>query len=110
MIRHGVAIQCELVAPGRLPHGPGWYLAAANGITEAGPFGTRWAAVQAAEWLEDRGYGVNPSPYKPFYSSRGVLVGIRRKDMVGSYHTTETGDTTNVDHHPDGIPLSSSGD
>jgi len=79
MIRHGLAIQCELVAPGRIKHGPGWYLSAANGITEAGPFATESDAQAAARWLSENGYGVNPEPYEPFHSDRGVTVGIRRK-------------------------------
>lgn len=79
MIKHGVAPACDLV-PGRMPHGPGWYLAAANMITEAGPFPTKADALAAARWMDDTGHGVNPAPYTPFYSPRGVTVGIRRKD------------------------------
>lgn len=79
MIAHGVAPACDLAIPGRLPHGPGWYLAASNAITEAGPFATEQAAEQAADWMDANGYGVNPGPYSPFYSPKGVTVGIRRK-------------------------------
>lgn len=80
MFKHGVAPACDLTAPGRMPHGPGWYLAAVNQVTEAGPFPSRTDAEAAGRWLDDTGRGVNPAPYKAFYSPRGVTVGIRRKD------------------------------
>jgi len=70
---------CGLPAPGSLPHGPGWYLVAANEVVEAGPFATADEAHAAAGWLDEQGLGVNPYPWEPVFSLRGVVVGARRR-------------------------------
>ena len=67
---------CDLV-PGRLPHGPGYYLIAMNDRVEAGPFATMAAALRAAGWMEDHGMGVHPGPWAPRWSEVGLLVGTR---------------------------------
>jgi hypothetical protein len=55
------APSCDLV-PGRIPHGPGWYLVSlANG------------------YVDDEARGVNPQPYEAVWSARGMIVGSRRR-------------------------------
>lgn len=63
--------------------GPGWYLIGANGIVEAGPFQDDHLAEAHAEWLEDRSLGVNPSPWSPEHSQRGLLIGSRYREPRG---------------------------
>lgn len=71
------ALACEIV-PGTLSGTrTGWYLVAANRRVEAGPFATEQDAHDAAWWLEDRGRGVNPSPWVPQFSRTGLQIGSR---------------------------------
>lgn len=73
------APSCDLV-PGRQEHGPGWYLVSmANSFVEAGPFPTEREAILAGLWMDDEARGVNPQPYEPVYSRRGIIVGSRRR-------------------------------
>lgn len=68
---------CALV-PGRLPTGPGWYLISLeNARVEAGPFASEASALEAGLWMDDQAWGVNPQPYQPTYSPRGLLIGVR---------------------------------
>lgn len=73
------APSCGLL-PGLLPHGPGWYLVSlGNATVEAGPYRTETDALQASLWMDDEGLGVNPQPYQPIYSWRGLVIGSRRR-------------------------------
>lgn len=73
------APSCDRV-PGVLPHGPGWYLVSMqNQYVEAGPFGSEGDAIMAGLWMDDEARGVNPQPYEPVYSFRGMIVGTRRR-------------------------------
>lgn len=67
---------CDRI-PGTIPHGPGWYLVAANRRVEAGPFASRLAALAAARWMDDHGRGVNPAPWQPVQSRTRLMVGAR---------------------------------
>lgn len=69
---------CE-VLDDRHPHGPGWYLIAANNRVEVGPYPTQEAAERAAERLEREARGINPAPWWPLRSPRGLLIGTRVK-------------------------------
>ena len=74
------APSCDVTPPNRLPHGPGWYLVSlTNGYVEAGPWATEAQALEASLWMDDEAQGVNPQPYTPVYSSRGMIVGTRRR-------------------------------
>lgn len=73
------APSCDLV-PGRIPHGPGWYLVSLeNQYVEAGPFPTEPAALLTSLWMDDEARGVNPQPYEAVWSPRGMIVGSRRR-------------------------------
>jgi hypothetical protein len=73
------APSCDLV-PGRIPHGPGWYLVSlANGYVEAGPWAEETHALLASLWMDDEARGVNPQPYEAVWSARGMIVGSRRR-------------------------------
>lgn len=67
---------CDLV-PGRIQHGPGWYLVAANDRVEAGPFPSIAASLRGMSWMEDNGMGVHPGPWTLRWSSVGLLIGTR---------------------------------
>lgn len=67
---------CQLL-PGTVRWGPGWYLVAANGRVEGGPFLTALAACQGADWMDERCLGVHPGPWVPRYSGQGLLIGSR---------------------------------
>lgn len=69
---------CEVLAD-RHPHGPGWYLIAANHRVEVGPYPDREAAEAAAVLLDEQTRGVNPGPWWPLLSPRGLLIGTRIK-------------------------------
>lgn len=67
---------CE-VLPQRQPWGPGWYLIAANRRVEAGPFSTQEEAEAVASYMDEHSLGVNPSPWRPAFSPRGLTIGTR---------------------------------
>lgn len=73
---------CELVpVPGLdTRHRPGWYLVSeeANRV-ECGPFSDAATAERAAAWMEEHGYGVFPSPWVPYKSRNGLLIGSRMR-------------------------------
>ena len=72
------AASCELGVPGVLRGTrTGWYLIAANGRVEAGPFQDEAAAEYAARWMDDEARGVNPAPWLPKYSHAGLQIGSR---------------------------------
>ena len=77
---------CDLV-PERLPHGPGWYLIAANDRVECGPFASMAAALRAGAWLEDNGMGVHPGPWTLRWSATGLLIGSRTKPRLAALRT-----------------------
>lgn len=55
----------------------GWYLLARNNVVECGPFPDEATAERAAAWMDERGEGVNPSPWRPLFSGTGLRVGSR---------------------------------
>ena len=73
---------CQLGIPGVQPWGPGWFLLAAGGRVEQGPFLTAEAAQEAAEWMDANSYGVFPMPWVPIYSSQGLTIGSRRRTVT----------------------------
>ena len=76
---------CDLNLPGVQPWGPGWFLIAANKRVESGPYEDERAALDAAFWMEDNGYGVHPLPWTPRHSATGLIIGSRsrrKEDMV----------------------------
>ncbi len=71
------APSCEIIPVTGVRGGPGWYLVGANNVTEAGPFTSEGEADTCAAWMDDQGLGVNPSPWRPVYASRGLRIGVR---------------------------------
>jgi len=81
------APSCQVGVPGVMPlapgrsRAPGWYLIAANNRAEAGPFATEAEARAGARWLDDHVLGVNPAPWLPVYSAKGLVIGSRVKPV-----------------------------
>lgn len=74
------APSCQVGVPGvLLNQRQGWYLIAANARVEAGPFATEADALAGAAWLDAGGWGVNPYPWEPVFSRKGMTIGSRLK-------------------------------
>jgi hypothetical protein len=52
---------------------------AANRRVEAGPFASQEDAEAAAVWMERNVRGVNPEPWHPVHTAKGLLIGSRVK-------------------------------
>jgi hypothetical protein len=50
---------------------------AKNRRVEAGPFSTEADALEVAAYMDEHSLGVNPSPWKPMHSPRGLTIGTR---------------------------------
>lgn len=80
-------LACQLIPGTDRAHGPGWYLVSVSpnwepggpivGWVECGPFASETAALRAAEWMEEEALGVFPSPWVPYESRRGLIIGTR---------------------------------
>lgn len=72
---------CEIGIPGVLPGGgPGWYLVSIEtSVVEAGPFRSEGDAILGGLWMDDHARGVNVNPWEPVESTRGLVIGTRRR-------------------------------